>query len=239
MGRFYVSIEKDIQVFEFYRALWATYEINGIRANTMTEGIEKVAEIEKSEKDKICFVAIVADGIDFIPLLGILSDATTAPILIATSNYSEDEHHKALNEGADFYARFCDEPEKNITGVLSVMNSISRREAKRKIPLRILVNEDIIILSDYHRAFINDMEVHFSNTDMRIFRCLTIHRGSTVTYTQIAKQLQDNVDDEVTLNLIYSAVKRLRKKLKEATGLDYIETIKDVGYRLKAKHNLR
>ena len=46
MGYFYISIEKNTVVFELYRALWATRGITGVRAGTMTEGIEKAAEIE-------------------------------------------------------------------------------------------------------------------------------------------------------------------------------------------------
>jgi len=37
---------------------------------------------------------------------------------------------------------------------------------------------------------------------------------------------------------MFNAMKRLRKKIKDTTNLDYIENVRDVGYRLiiNAKH---
>ena len=59
----------------------------------MTEGIKKAVEIEKSATDELSFIAIVAGNIDYLPQLKILSEETNAPILIATFDYSEDEHY--------------------------------------------------------------------------------------------------------------------------------------------------
>ena len=61
--RYYVSIEKSIEVFELYKPLWVSYGINGIRADTMAEGIENLVGMYKtayspnrplSKHDKIC-----------------------------------------------------------------------------------------------------------------------------------------------------------------------------------------
>jgi AmiR/NasT family two-component response regulator len=60
-------------------------------------------EIERLKVRELHFIAIVADEIDFMPQLPILSDETSAPILIATSKPDANEREEALNNGANYY----------------------------------------------------------------------------------------------------------------------------------------
>ena len=109
-----------------------SYGTNGIRAENMSNGIEKAIEIEKSKTNELFFIEIVADDIDYIPQLKILNKETNASILIITSDYNEDEHHRALNLGADFYGAFCKTPKQNINTVFAIICSIERRANKKK-----------------------------------------------------------------------------------------------------------
>jgi DNA-binding response OmpR family regulator len=147
--RYYISIEKNIEVFNFYKNLWSEHGIIGIRAENMTEGIEKAIEIEKSPHNELYFIDIVADDIDYMAQLKILSNETTAPILIATSKYSEKEHHEAFNNGADFYGGYCKMPEQNIEGVISAINSIDRRAKKPKTSSEIIIYKNLLISPAY------------------------------------------------------------------------------------------
>jgi len=233
MGHFYISIEIESEAFEFYKALWKTHGIDGIRVGTMTEGIKRAVEIEKSATDDLCFIAIVAENIDYIPQLKILSKETNAPILIAAHNYSDDEHDNALENGADFYGEYCFEPKKNVRRVLLIMDSIEQRSKKRKSPNGLIVHNDILIVNDSNKAFINNIEIAFTGSEMKILRYLTINRGIILSHESIYNVAKDNKYSELTPDSIYGAVKRMRKKIKEATQLDYIETKRDFGYRLR------
>jgi len=99
--RYYISIEKNVIVFEMFKSLWNKLGIDGIRTDTMTEGLKTAIEIEKSVLDELYFIDIVADGIDYLPQLKILHEETNAPILIVASNFNENERVSALNNGAD------------------------------------------------------------------------------------------------------------------------------------------
>gem|GEM_PF-6625244 len=137
--QYYISIEKNKEVFDYYKPMWKARGVEGIMVETMTEGIRRAVEIEKSETDELFFIDIVADDIDFIPQLKLLSQETNAPILVATSqeHYTVKEHHDALSNGADFYAPYCGDPcgkpEDDIEGVLSAISSANQRENKCKI----------------------------------------------------------------------------------------------------------
>lgn len=238
---YYLSIEKNIEGFEFYKALWKARGIEGVRAGSMTEGIDKAVGMESSNDDELFFIDIVADDINFMPQLKMLSEETNAPILIAVSKprYTEKEHHAALNSGADFYGQYCDDPEENINAVLSVINCINQRARKRKAPIDRISHGDIHIVIDYHKVFIEDVEIALTGMEMKIFQYLVINRGNTMSHRQIYSQISDGAFDEISRDTIYSSMKRLRKKIRDVAGGDYIETVRDVGYRLKTKREMQ
>jgi DNA-binding response OmpR family regulator len=232
--RCYVAIETDTEFFEFYRKLWQEHGVEGLFAGSMSDGIEQVTKIERARCSELLFVSIVADQINFLPQLRILRARTSAPILIATSkaNYSDKEHHDALNNGADFYAEFCSQPELNINGVLAAVNSANQRSAKPKRPKNSITHGDIYLDADFHKVFIKDKEIPLSSAEMRILRQLLSNRGQILTHKQICDQINAESDVYLTTNAIYSAIKRLRHKMRGASDHDYIETIRNAGYRL-------
>ena len=233
MKCFYLSVEKNLAGFEFYRSLWQKHGIDGIRVDSMTEGLKKAIEIEKSNVDELCFIAIVSGDTDYLPQLKILSEETNAPILIATAKYSEVEHRDALNSGADYYGQYSDEPDNNVKFVLSVMNSIDNRNRKRKTPNKITIHDDILIVDGYNKAFIKDKEILFTSDELKVFQYLTINRGSIVSHKQIYNQIKNHSPDEPTPNSVYCVMRRLRKKLIDTVNFNYIETVRNFGYRLK------
>lgn len=233
--KYYLAIEKHIEVFELYRDMWKKLGIDGIRANTMTDGIEKSVEIEKSKHSELYFIAISADDIDYMPQLKILSEETNAPILIATSNYSESEHHKALNNGADFYGGFCETPEQNIDGVLAAINTIDRRQ-KKKAPLSEMIIYNGILLAPSYRntIFVNEKEIELYKIEFDILCYLLEHRGKTLLYEQIYRSAWRTNYDDAAKKALWAAMGRLRDKLYKASGgIEFIENVRDIGYRFR------
>jgi len=235
--RYYISIEKNIEAFELFRVLWNKLGIDGIRADNMTEGIEKAIDIEKSKIDDLYFIDIVADDIDYMSQLKILHDETDAPILIATSNYNDDEHHEALNNGADFYGAYCGTLEQNVNAVNASINSIERRVRKKRASSKLLVYNGIMLAPSYRNiVFINDKEIELFKIEFDILYYLIEHRGKTLPYARIYKSVWHEDYDEAAKKALWAAVGRLRESLKNATGgIDYIETVRDVGYRFRLK----
>lgn len=231
MGATYISIEKNIEVFEKYKKLWGNRGITGIRVDTMTEGIEMAAAIEKSKTKHLYFIDIVADDIDFMPQLAILDTVTSAPILIATSKYDEDEHHEALNNGADFYGQYCDIPEKNINGVIAAINSYHRAK-KQRTSSDILTYSGILMSFSQHKTFVNDVSIELTRQEFDILRLLMKNRGNVLTYKMIYRQIWGYEYEDSVRDVLRNAIKRLRQKINiRPNSIDYIETVLDVGYR--------
>ena len=233
--RYYLSIEKNTEVFESYRILWNKFGIDGIRANTMTEGIEKAIEIEKSKTDELYFIAIVADDINYLPQLMILSEEADAPILIATSNYTDEEHHKALINGADFYGRYFGTLEQNIDMVIASINSIDRRLKKKKKHSNVIIYNGILLAPSYRNTiFINEQEMKLHKIEFDILYYMVEHRGKTLPYEQIYRYAWRGTYDEAAKKSLWAAMSRLREKLEKASdGVEHIENVRDIGYRFR------
>lgn len=238
-----MAIERNADNFELYRKLWQMHGIDGIHAESMSEGVKKALEIEKSSNDKLFFISIVADDIDFMPQLKILSLAAVAPILIASSknHYNTEEHHAALSEGADFYNAYTGEFDTDVSAVFAAISSVSRRIKRQDPPNGLIAHEDILTVADYHKAFIKDVEIHLTASEMKILQYMLLNRGNVLSHRQLYGRINDSVNGEyeMTPDAVYNAIKRLRKKIKDVTQIEYIETVKDAGYRLKTRHEIK
>ena len=230
--RYYISIENNNEGFEFYRTLWAARGINGIKAGTMTEGIEMAIEIERLKTNELYFIDIVSDDIDYMPQLKILSEETDAPILIAASKFDSGEREKALNTGADFYGEYCETPEQNINAVIAAINSIERRARKRKFPAKIITDGKILISSSSRQVFINDAEVFLVKKEFELLRYLMINRGRFLTHTQLLRKVWGEEYSDNGTELLWQTIYRLRCKLTEISpDVEYIKVEREVGYK--------
>jgi DNA-binding response OmpR family regulator len=231
--RYYISIEKNIEGFEFYKVLWQERGIYGIIATTMTAGIMKAIEFEKTKSGELYFLDIVADDIDYMPQLDYLSSVTAAPILIAASGYDADEHHQALITGADFYGAYNDKPEQNINAVIATIKQLDRRTKKRRVPTDFLVYKDIFVTSpNTGKVFVNDKSVSLTKMERTILILLVKNSGGFIP----SKEILINVwgkDYQGSYDLLWQTMYRLRKKLAVASpDYEYIQVQRNKGYRL-------
>ena len=230
--RYYISIEKNAEGFECFKTLWNECGIDGIMAATMTEGIARAIEVEKSRADELYFIDIVADDIDYLPQLRVLNEETAAPILIATSSYTEEEHHAALNNGADFYGGYCDTPEQNIHAVITVINNIDRRARKQKPQSKVRIFGDLLISPLQRAVFVGTERIDLTRKEFDLLYYLTLNHGRVLSHKQIYRRIWGGEYEDAGREVLRNAVKRLRDKLKvNPNGTEYIQTMRDFGYR--------
>jgi DNA-binding response OmpR family regulator len=238
--RYYISIETNTEVFDLYKELWSQHGVVGIRADSMTEGIEKAIEIECSKLDELYFIDIVADDVDYMAQLSILSAETNAPILIVTTAPNDAEHHEALENGADFYGGYCEMSEENIKGVMLLVKSMDRRATKPKKPSQIMFYKDMLIAPVQRSVFASGIYVDLTRRDFDILHYLVKNQGQALSYNKIYKQVWGCEYDGSKHDTLWSAIKRLRKKLKvKPDSLDYIETLHDYGYKVSLEKRKR
>lgn len=235
METIYISIEKNVDVFEQYKKLWSDLGIAGVRVDSMTEGIKTALAIGKTETQSIYFIDIVAGDIDFMPLLPFLNEAVDSPILIAASksHYTEDEHHMALNNGAYFYGAYCDDSERNINGVMSAVKSYYRAAKKQKNPADILTYSGILISLSRHKAYIDNTLIALTSQEFDVLHLFMLNIGTVLTHNEIYRHIhKDEYDEKTAKYIVYNSMNRLCQKMRNAANRDYIQSVYDVGYRL-------
>ena len=224
----YLSIDKDDSVHERESAHWLTYGISSVRVESMTDGIKKAMD------GRFIFIGINADNItDYLSKLKILRDITRDPIFIGTSVFSVTEQLEALKNGADSYG-VISESEINSQAILTVINNLQTRAELQEQTEDIIFYGDILIHKGFHKAFVKDKELSLNKTEMEILGCLALGGGKLITPEQIHKHVWMDNYSNTTSDILYSAIKRLRSKIREASGeVDYIESVRGVGYRLR------
>jgi DNA-binding response OmpR family regulator len=222
----YLNIDSDIEIANIHAILWRERGIGFDRFDTMTEGIKKLLTNEE-----YLFIAINGDVTDFMPLLKTMRDVTNFPILIVTSRFTTEKEITALENGADLYARWHETPENNIASVLAHVKRLSERSKMTRPSTEIMVYRNLLLNPAQHKVYIRDNKINFTRQDFNLLNYLMMNHGKTLTYKQMFLRVWGNEYEDNAKDVLWNAIKRLRKKLRTASDTtEYIETVRDVGY---------
>ena len=225
----YLAIECNATIHERESTFWLSRNISSKRVPSMSKGIKEAA------RDKFLYIGINADNINYLPMLRLLRDVTHAPILISTTNYTMQKQTEAQNNGADLFGAISENPSDNHDAVMACINRLNERAKQPKPDIEIVTYHNILIAPSHHRAFIKDEEIILTKNEMGVLYYLTTNRGQILPHDQLYMKLSNGEYIGLSSDNIYSTVKRLRKKIRDVSQIDYIKTIRDVGYRIISK----
>lgn len=101
-----------------------------------------------------------------------------------------------------------------------------------KEKVRFFYYEEIKLDIEKRLATIGGQTTKLTRTEAAILKCLIQRNGRTVTKTTLLDEIAEDTPDCVE-NSIKVHASNLRRKLRELSGRDYIETRKGVGLRLR------
>jgi len=100
-----------------------------------------------------------------------------------------------------------------------------------------IIFEKLKIYPDNSQVFVDDQELVLTKKEYDLIMYLIINKNRVVTKESIAEHLWgDNIDMVDSFDFLYNHIKNVRKKIIDAGGEDYIETVYKMGYRLKNKN---
>ena len=220
-------VDKDDAVIARESSAWEKHGVSTVRAASMQEAIIML------NKEDYLFVGINADNIDYLPQLRIMRAVTSSPIFIIGSTFSTEKEVEAIKHGADSYDPWRESTEDNIRSALAVLHNYTERSSARENTLNILHHGDIMMVLDYHKVFFNETELILTKAEFDILHYLILNRGRVLTYAQILNNVYQYYYDEDPAGILFSAMKRLRKKIRDVADADaFIENVRGVGYRL-------
>jgi len=149
-------------------------------------------------------------------------DGRDMPVLILTARDGWSEKVAGFDAGADDYVA----KPFHIEEVLARLRALLRRAAGHGSPA--LTCGPITLDTRSAEVFVNEHPVKLTSQEFRLLSYLMHHAGEVKSRTELTEHLYDQ-DFDRDSNTIEVFIGRLRKKL----GVDAIETVRGLGYRLQ------
>ncbi len=165
---------------------------------------------------------------DGLELCKIIRNHVTCPILFLTARITEQDKVNGLQAGGDDY----------ITKPFSLQELTARvaahlrREARGKYMPKIVSSQGLIVNIAERKIFYGEMEMNLSNREFDIVEFLTSNANQIFDKERIYEAVW-GFNAEGNSGVIKEHIRKIRNKLKEATGREYIETVWGMGYRWK------
>jgi two-component system phosphate regulon response regulator PhoB len=152
------------------------------------------------------------------------------PVVMLTAKDDEIDRVVGFEVGADDYVTkpfSVRELMLRIRAVLRRAREVPHVQASRHLSFgRLRVD------ADAHQVWVDEQEIALTALEFRLLSTLLERRGRVQTRTTLLEDVW-GIHAEITTRTVDTHVKRLREKLGAAG--DYVETIRGVGYRMRAK----
>ncbi|CAG4990301.1 Cell cycle response regulator CtrA [Dyadobacter sp. CECT 9275] len=195
-------------------------------ANSFWEADEKVS-IYQYDCTIVDLTLPDGDGYGIIKTLKKIA-ATTGIIIISARNSLEDKI-KGLEIGSDDYLT---KPFHLSELNARVKSLIRRRNFGGNNDMQW---NDIIVQLQARKVFVSGKETALSRKEYDLLLYFLSNIDVALTKESIAEHLWgDHIDSSDSLDMVYSHIKNLRRKLLEKGGKDYIQSIYGIGYKFTA-----
>lgn len=197
----------------------------GYNVITASDGLEGINTFHEQEFDLI-LLDIMLPKIDGFTVCEMIRQESQIPIILLTALDTEDAQIKGFDKLADDYIT----KPFSIKLVLKRVEALLRRTLLDATP-GIIRYKEITLSETERKVTVFGNEVALTHLEFEIFLMLLKNRGRVFTRDDLINLVwgYDFVGDEKGVNF---HIMNLRKKL----NVDYIETVRGVGYRI-AKEN--
>ncbi len=165
-------------------------------------------------------------GMDGLELCRSIREHIPCPILFLTARVSEQDKINGLQYGGDDY----------ITKPFS-LNELSarvaahlRRDERNRCRSSVLTSGELIVDLSRRTVSWHGEEILFSKKEFDLIEFLVTNAGQVFDREHIYETLW-GYDADGDSNVIKEHVRKIRAKLRESTGREYIETVWGVGYK--------
>jgi len=196
-------------------------------ADTFTKAHEKVSIFEY---DIILLDITLPDG-NGIELLKIIRKYNVkAGVIIISAKNSLDDKTGGLDLGADDYMT---KPFQ-----LSELNSRIRAILRRRQfgGTEVVTFNEISVFTESKSVKINETKIFFTKKEYDLLLYFIINKNRVLTKEAIAEHLwNDNIELADNFDFIYTHLNNIRRKIKNAGGADYINTLYGMGYKFSER----
>lgn len=203
----------------------------GHQVSQCTTAIEALEKLKKNTFDLMVldWMLPYMSGIDLLKSMP-PSRQDKMPVLMVTAKAEPQDIVEGLEAGADDYVTKPFEPSIFTARVRALLRRQPQREALEQSEI-ITIGDLSINLASYDVKYRNEM-LHLTPSEFKLLSTLALNRGRVLTRDHLVEVVQGE-GISVTGRTIDTHVFGLRKKLGDHS--DWIETIRGVGYRVRAE----
>ena len=222
MGKRILVIEDEASIQNILRIF---LEDAGYQVTLADDGMDGIAAFHKDSFDLV-LLDIMMPRLDGYSVCEMIRNESSTPIILLTALDDEDNQMKGFNLLADDYIT----RPFSMPLVLKRMEAVLRR-ARSGEKSSVLVYQNVQLDTENYKVFVEGKEVTLTAREFDILRLLMENQGRVFTREQLLDIIwnYDYLGDDKIIN---THIKNIRKKL----GVDCIETIRGVGYRIDKNH---
>lgn len=199
----------------------------GYAVDVATDGTDGLWHVTEHDYDAVVLDAMLP-GLDGFEVCRRARQAGRwMPVLVLTARDAVDDRVRGLDAGADDYLT----KPFSFAELAARLRALVRRGAADR-PATLAVG-DLTLDPARHVVTRGDTEIALSPKELALLELLMRRAGDVVTRTQILDHVWDLAYDG-TSNVVDQYVAYLRKKVDRPFDRDDIETVRGVGYRLRA-----
>ncbi len=203
-------------------------ELEGYDVDVAIDGAAALDAVDELHPDVVLLDVMMpnVDGLTVCRRLRARGDRT--PILMLTARVEVSDRVSGLDAGADDYL-----PKPfALDELLARVRALLRRAAPDDEPTELVV-EDLRLDEAARRAWRGDRELELTKTEFDLLALLVRNHGIVLTHTQIYDEIWDyDFGPESKALAVY--IGYLRRKTEEAGEPRLIQTVRGVGYTLRA-----
>ena len=193
----------------------------GYQVTLADDGMDGIAAFHKDNFDLV-LLDIMMPRLDGYSVCEMIRNESSTPIILLTALDDEDSQMKGFDLLADDYIT----KPFSMPLVLKRIEAVLRR-AQAGEKSSVLVYQNVQLNTENYKVFVEGKEIPLTAREFGILRLLMENQGRVFTREQLLDIIwnYDYLGDDKIIN---THIKNIRKKL----GVDCIETIRGVGYRI-------
>lgn len=193
----------------------------GYKTSLAADGVQAL-ELFGSDSFDMVLLDIMIPKIDGYGVCEFIRSRSNEPIIMLTALDSEDNQVKGFDLKIDDYITKPFSMKVLIKKIAAVF-----RRCENRMENGLISYKSVTIDTDGHKVFVNGGLIEVTQKEFELLEELLRNQGRVLTRPQLLDKLwgYDFYGDE---RIVDSHIKNLRKKL----GVNYIDTIRGVGYRI-------
>ncbi len=215
-----IIIEDDISIHNVLKELLKN---EGYNISNAYSGTEALLLLEKEKYDLI-LLDLMIPGVCGEEIIKKVSDT---PIIVLSAKISSNDKVNCLLSGAsDYITKPFDSKE------LFARIEVQLRSDNKNNVLDNLKYKDLELLSDKHTLLISNEKINLTKTEYAILKQLLLNPKQVIAKNKLLDLISIDTED-CDENSLRVHISNIRKKLRDYTNNEYIESIWGIGFKLK------